>query len=279
MMSRHQMTAPLSAIEWRMPIDPESYDRSPLTEKERWALQQCTIKGQKHAASRNARTARKLLARFHQPIADVFYLRHHKQSAGMYATLTKVCLVMHREMHRHGKMFWNWSPDEWLDTLCADSVQFDAKHGIFQGIRMTIMDAAYLLGGVTDLRAAGIRGEITETADVYFGHELMMEQCKRVHDVLKGKGYGGGEQSIQQIKRGLSMLFVLQRSPYLEDISEALIAEVRLEGHVMRQAMVRITKCLQHLGILSSKKGVDAVSHYAYINSDGMVLITVVQSS
>lgn len=187
MTSSHQVTASSSRIVWQMSIDPESYDRSPLTEKERWALKQTTIRGKKHAPSPYARTALKVLARFDQPIADVFYLRHHNQSNATKRRLSKIYLVMHREMHRHGKMFWNWSPNEWLDTLCSDSKQFEKKHGNLRAMRMSIMDAAYLLGGVTDLRAVGIRQEIAESADVYFGHGLMMEQCKKCLMCSKGK--------------------------------------------------------------------------------------------
>src|SRR2546430_17467373 len=116
MTSRHQMTTSSSTTEWRGPVHLENYDRSPLTKKERRALERCTIKGGKPGPVRGTRTARKLLARFDRAIADVYYLRHRCQSKANAAMLTKVRLIMHREMHRHGKMFWDWCPDEWLAT-------------------------------------------------------------------------------------------------------------------------------------------------------------------
>jgi hypothetical protein len=55
---------------------------------------------------------------------------------------------MRGEMHRHGKMFWDWSAQEWIDTLCPTPALFDAKYGRRLCAHMTVMDAAYLLGAL-----------------------------------------------------------------------------------------------------------------------------------
>ena len=97
--------------------------------------------------------------------------------------------MMHREMYRHGKMFWDWSADEWMDTLCPTAAVFDATYGRMTGCRITIMDAAYLLAGISDLRPVEFVLHVAEAANIYFGADLMTQQCKRLLDALVGKGY------------------------------------------------------------------------------------------
>jgi hypothetical protein len=50
---------------------------------------------------------------------------------------------------------------------------------------LEVMDAAYLLGNVSDLRSVGIGRNAVSTAAVYFGRELLTQQCTRMFDLLK----------------------------------------------------------------------------------------------
>jgi integrase len=246
-----KVVAPRSEMTWSMPVHAENYDRSPLTEEECWALAQRTVRGREHHSSNESRTARRLLARFSQPIEDVFWLRHAGQGQGVMVIRRKVRLILHREMYQRGKMFWEWSPDEWLETICPNSMLFHEKYGSMPGCRMSIMDMAYLFGGVTDLRLLGMRKEMTETAWAYFGRNLVNEQCERVYDALQKKGYEVNAVNVLSLRQGLCTLFVLSRSPYLEDISEELVEEVSASSDHMHKAMVRVTVGLQHLGVFS----------------------------
>ena len=124
---------------------------------------------------------------------------------------------------------------------------------------MSIMDMAYLFGGITDLRMLGMQMEMVETAWVYFGSDIVSEQCQRIYAALQRKGYEVGETNVLPLRQGLCTLFVLNRSPYLEDLSEELVAEVGASGSHMHHAMGRVTVGLQHLGIFSPRveKSVD----------------------
>src|SRR5438876_6592617 len=107
------------AMKWRMPIVPEDYDRSPLTDAERWALEHLghasiSARGAMNTASRESFAARSALARLDQPLDDIFRLRHQDRTQ---ERMRSVHFVMHREMYRREKMFWDWSVDEWMDTL------------------------------------------------------------------------------------------------------------------------------------------------------------------
>lgn len=230
-----------------MPIVPDDYDRSPLTGEERWALELSLACSYKHPGSREAVTVRRILTRFNQPIADVFRLRHQGRSA---QSVGEVQHLMQREMQRHGKMFWDWTFAEWMDTLCSDHLLFRAKHGKTDCAHMTIMDLAYLLGGVTDLRPFGIGSQITEAAQTYFGRELVTQQYERILAPLVKLGYRDGKGNRKDIRQYLSLLFVLNRSPYLEDITEDFLTAVGEEGRHMREASAKVTISLRYLNIL-----------------------------
>lgn len=247
MTSSSQTVTRQSVMEWHMPIVPDSYNRSSLTGEELWALERYCQLNSRNGRYQEAIIARKLLTRFFQPLTDVFRLRHKERSA-MY--IGDVHRIMMREMYRRGTTFWSWSEMEWVDTLCSTPSLFSSKHGKKSCVHMAIMDTAYLLGGMTDLRAVGIGFHISEAARAYFGTNLMFEQWKRVLNTLVEKGYGQGKTTAGKLRQCLSMACVLNRSPYLEDISEALLISAGEESTGMRQAGQRIALVLRHLKFL-----------------------------
>jgi hypothetical protein len=135
---------------------------------------------------------------------------------------------------------------------------------------MSIMDMAYLFGGMTDLRILGMQVEMVETARVYFGARIVGEQCERVYNALQGKGYEVSETNVLSLRQGLCTLFVLNRSPYLEDLSEEQVTEVRASSTHMHKAMVRVTVGLQHLGIFSPRAEKEADLLDPPFEGDGM---------
>src|SRR6266566_2426429 len=237
---------------WQMPITPDDYDRSPLSSEEHQAIEHMKnvsscVHGVFNPSSRESRAAKSVLTRLSQPFTDIFHLRYQGR---MEARCTGVHLMMYREMARHGKMFWNWSPNEWTETLCPQARVFATQHGLGASGRNVIMDAAYLLVGISDLRLVGHEWFIIEAANTYFGTELIAQQCKKVIDALSGKGYQESPENVHQLRQYLCMLFVLNRSPYLEDLSEACLASMASGGKTKRKTQGKITLGLQHLGIL-----------------------------
>src|SRR2546421_13067078 len=115
------------------------------------------------------------------------------------------------------------------------SAVFASRYGLMECGRNIIMDAAYLLAGISDLRLVGHEWFIIEAANTYFGTELIAEQCKKVVDALSGKGYQESPENVHQLWRSLCMLFVLNRSPYLEDLSEAFLVSMTSGGKTKRK--------------------------------------------
>jgi len=234
-----------------MPIVPEHYDRRPPTYEEWQALEhlsKCHMHGIHDPRSKVSHAARRIFARFDEPITDVFRLRHQGYSEEM---IREVQRVMHCEMLHRRKIFWDWSQQEWLDTLCPTWAIFRTKYAVRNSsIRTSVLDDAYLLGEVTDLCSVGIGLQISEAAKAYFGAELLREQSERVMKALVGKGYADGEHNVRLLQQCLSMLFVFNRSPYLEDIAEDLLASVAAESRRLRRMCQRITLSLQQLHLL-----------------------------
>jgi integrase len=268
-MNNDQQMAFLPAVtQWRMPIVPEHYDRRPLTAEERQTLdflKNRQAHGGPDPRSKEARTARSTLDRLNQPVVDVFRLRHQGNSEEM---LRDLHYLIWREMLRRGTTFWQWSAQEWLDILCPTWAIFSATHGVRYGIiRTSILDDAYLLGGVSDLRSVGIGLQISAAAKTYFGAELLAHQSEQVMNVLEGKGYANGEHNVRMLQQCLSMLFILNRSPYLEALSEPLLAEVAGEGRHMRHMCQRIAIGLHQLQILQPPMRKTSAASHAFEGS------------
>ncbi len=247
---------------WKMPIVPEQYDRSPLTAEERWALERSLRVDRPRANSHEARAMRRILTRFDVPVVDVYYLRHrgYRTSIGEHTVAQN---LMRQEMHRHGKMFWEWSTQEWMETLCPTTAAFKAKHRVSY-VRTTVMDLAYLFGNVTDLRAADIKTHATLAAKTYFGAEALAKPGQIVIEVLARKGFSDHHETVKSLRQCLYILFILNRSPYLEDIAVASFDVVAAYDVEMRHACGKIHMALQHLGIFpqSPKKAPPPRKHF-----------------
>lgn len=253
MLSSRQATPRESERIWRMPIAPEDYDRSPLTDEERRALEIYATVQRHNNGSKEFIAARKGLTRLDRPVADIYRLRHNGSSSSV---LKDVQCLLRREMHRRQKMYWDWSSAEWVDLLCPNSAVFRKKYRENGVVRVTIMDMAYLLGTMNDLQSVGMRDNATSSANVYFGSELVRQQGTRIFDILKGKGYSDGESCARQLLHNLSMLFILNRSPFLEDIHAELLA-AQIEGSEAshkRRAYGRIWIALEELNHLPSRQ-------------------------
>jgi len=253
-----------------MPVVPEQYDRGPLTQEEYRALELLAKDILKPPRTKETDHARRLLARFNRPIADVFFLRH--QGLPPYE-VSETSQILRREMYHRHTSFWEWSLQEWVEILCPTAAQFHAKQGKRQRYRTTLMDVAYLLGGITDLRLAGIGYEATPAANCYFGAELVAGQCQRVLDTLVGSkqlGYKAGKVAYAKIRLYVSTVFLLQRSPLLEDITEKVLVEATEGGPDMHWARTKVTIALHRLNLLPAPPEEQAKRSKKLADSAGM---------
>ena len=150
-----------------------------------------------------------------------------------------------------------------MDTVCPTTDAFTAKHRVTY-VRTTVVDLAYLFGGVTDLRAADIKTHATLAAKTYFGAEYLDQQSQVVVEVLAKKGFSDRNEAVKTLRQCLSILFILNRSPYLEDITVESFDAVSEYDVEMRHACGKIHMALQHMSILpqSPKKAPPPRKHF-----------------
>src|SRR5262249_21973626 len=120
-----------------------------------------------------------LLIRFQQPIFEVVALR--SRDLRRYRAFR---CFLYEEMLRRKTTFWEWSEQEWLETLGI----MQANRNKYRALSMhaSLIDIAYLLGGVSDLRAEGARRNVTEMARRIFGDEVVEQEYQRIMTLLIG---------------------------------------------------------------------------------------------
>ncbi len=202
-----------------MPIVSESYDRSPLTSEELAALALASRLGSKARGLTGLDYAKAELQRLQTPLYDVIALRSRDVHR-----CRRIRRVLYCEMAQRGTAFWEWSQDAWIELICPTFQDYARKHGT-NGARPALMDMAYLLGDISDLRAVGQHRESTTMARYIFGEKIIEQEYKRMTEVLvgpKGRGYRSG-QYMQALRQSLCTVFLLNRSPYLEDLTEEIL--------------------------------------------------------
>lgn len=231
---------------------PEHYDRSPLMAQEREALAIACRLGVKAKGLTGLKAAKAVLHRFEVPLFAVIALR--SQDVRRYCMLRN---ILYGEMLHRGTTFWQWPSDVWIDLLCSGAEDRWKQYRPL-GIHAVLMDLAYLLGGVSDLRAVDQKRNRTAMAEAIFGTDVIAQAFHQITQVLVGKsgrGYSDDYRSIQPLKHDLCTLFLLNRSPSLGDLSPAVFEAAGTPPHALNAAHLgRIKTALWVLGILKPQE-------------------------
>jgi integrase len=232
-------------VVWTMPIVPETYERSPLTDQEKEALR-------RYLPARIASVERaaccQTLHRLIQPVKDLWKLRHPTDRENR--SYSSVIVFLIREMDTRQAAFWQWSMDDWVEVL---SVMPHRKPSYFTS-RPTLIDLAYLLCGFDRLYAIG-RLDWLPMAQGIFGGEVVDAQIQRLSTYLQGtEGYGYSSKRAATVRwqPAVSTVMLSCRSPYFEGLTyERLQAIAALQDPCLASLIRR--KCvlaLERMGIL-----------------------------
>lgn len=239
---------------WLTPIPPENYEQGPLSHEEYSALTYLVTQKPLYQNT-TTRRAQETLYRLERPLEDVAERRH---LGSPRESINQVKAIMRYEMYQRRKTFWEWSEEEWLEIICPTVSLFRTKYSetkqITRSPRLSIIDVAYLLGGITDLWTFGMSHYATDAACSYFGRAYVTQRTQFLFDALAGLGYGQGTTVVEKMQRCLSILFLMNRRPYLEDISEELLAQVGSKSSEMWQQCRKIRIGLEQLGYLPPER-------------------------
>jgi hypothetical protein len=133
-----------------------------------------------------------------------------------------------RQMHRHSKTFWEFSEEEWTETVAL------SKHAT----KRCAFVVGYLLGGISGARLLTLDHKPTVTARKALGEEAVEEALSWLRRATEGWGYerrGGG---LERLEAALCRALLLRGSPRPQEVNDEAI-EVLLEGS--RSAQLRKT--------------------------------------
>jgi hypothetical protein len=267
-----QQTIPARPV-WRMPIRPERYDRSPLSDVERTALA-VLVNGDAPLNSSARRKGEATLGRLIRPLHEVYALRRVDASTRPQATR-----VMLGQMHRRSRSFWQWSAQEWCDVVDVTAESFEAANGLpprREGLRPHVLDVAYLLCGFEQFGPIWTATAFYPMARVVFGADVLEAQIARLDAVLADNGYSTGLVSVKQRHQAMALVLLLNRSPWLDDLSWAALdrAASRATAHAASIILGRIAKALVLLGIIAPADDSATLSSSASCSSTSVPIRT-----
>jgi integrase len=232
---------PQESSDWTPPFDFSAFDRSPLTSEEHQVLQRrmTTMHGLK-LSNRPAEIA--WLRRFKMPI-EVFLGRTTDKRMMIKAVTRAICLGM----VKRGHSYWEWSPEEWAETVNTA----DAETKIAGVISYTL---AFAIAGC-GFREMHLVTRLTPprcVANAAFGKEEV--DASRLRLQLAAYDLGYSHETAEQVwPNCLTRLMLRVGSPRLEDIRPHHLEAFRIDVADMPSARSYVTglsKTLYSIGII-----------------------------
>jgi integrase len=222
------------AERWQWPIDLSRYDRTPML----YAEEVRALAERRRAIAvcypNRVRVWNVLLRRLTTPLHDALCV-------GNIPVVPRQAMVswMVREMEQHGTTFWMWTTQEWIDVI--DNIS-DAS------LRQRLLLMSYLLCGFRDFHALKTRPKLWMLAHAVFGSAWLEPAIQRVTAQLEAWGYC----DTHTMYRALMYILLINRSPYLEDLSVDILLTIR-ERHLpkaLQYTVGTLSRVLVNFGIL-----------------------------
>ena len=233
---------------WVSPVAHRQFDRSP----ELTAIERATI-GELLESSRfwgdggpaeveqRVRILHRLRIPLREALAGVEGERRHKEEA--IATFLRLCGQM-------GRAYWGWSQETWHRVLTTDVATLLAPHRFpaSANVSQYVLVVAYLLDCLVDINALSNLRALYLARKV-FGRQLLEPPLRAVREVVAKWGYA--ETGQKSLLTTLCQVFLLNRSPYLEDLTAERLDQFRQGwSRGRRGRLFRLRRALVGMGIL-----------------------------
>ncbi|WP_067469976.1 hypothetical protein [Actinomadura macra] len=128
----------------------------------------------------------------------------------------------------HGQTFWSWTDQEWVFLLGRDHAEFRRHAPAWAGdeVRPYLAAHAYLLGSFTGFDRLGNFQRLTLARRI-FGRDRLSSEISRARVVLAEWGYRLGNDDDKLLPMVACRLFLLNRSPHLDDLETELFDRAR----------------------------------------------------
>jgi integrase len=127
-----------------------------------------------------------------------------------------------------GRTFWAWTDEDWVFLLGRDQAEFRRHAPAWAGdeVRPYLAAHAYLLGSFTGFDQLGNFQRLTLARQI-FGRDRLGSEIGRARAVLAEWGYRLGDNDDKLLPMVACRLFLLNRSPHLDDLTTELFNRVR----------------------------------------------------
>lgn len=208
------------------------YDRSPLAPEERAALEYVAGCRGGGRLVRNYAALERLV----RPLREAATFTSARSVT--YHNLRK---QLFRQMHRRSKTFWEFSEEEWTETITL------SKHGT----KRCALVVGYLLGGISGSRLLELDHKPTVTARKALGEEAVEAAVSWLSRATEGWGYerrGGG---LEHLEAALCRALLLRGSPRPEEVNDETIGVLLGSGRSaqLRKSVRLLSRVLYAMGV------------------------------
>ncbi len=170
----------------------------------------------------------RVLARLVDPLDAARLALHHGDNvrhrrAGLHAVglVLEHCSVI-------GRSYWAWTCEEWAEFLGASAEAFLAERSLptETTVRPFAVTLAYLLGGFDRFERLGTFNRL-HLAGLVFGADTVESSIAQVGQKLDAWGYRIPGLAKHRLRGVLSQAFLVNRSPFLGDLSTDAFARLR----------------------------------------------------
>ena len=211
---------------WSGWLDLSRYDRqSTLTPDELQAIRDFACE-RKHAPVFSMQNELKpvapdsVLYRLFQPLYDV-WTGVGTASQESRDALTVLC----REMAARQSAYWAWTDADWCEILGFTQRTFRERYAKNRNCRRVMLLISYLLCGFTDVRIVSVC-RLVPFADDVFGRDVVQPVITTICEELQAWGYSP-TRTTQLFPHVVALLLIVNRSPYLEDLTTEIVTQVR----------------------------------------------------
>lgn len=236
---------------WPWPVDVRAYDRQPdLTGDERRALEAVTLR---YAGWPHAQPALRTLERVIRPLYDTL-----ERGGGHHWVHHVTVRLVLAEVYRRGRLYWQWTAQEWVETIGVTAAAHHRRHADVTHGRPTrhhVVILAYLLGSIRDLSpffAYRSLQWVALASDV-FGRAMVEAATTTVYEVARGWGYRPSARP--DIRLAVSIALLDNRSPALTDLSVERLDALRRQraaSVTLTENMEVVSRALAHLGLIAA---------------------------
>lgn len=227
---------------WSSPLAGNHYDRMPLVlASEQRAIYELGLANlrrrrgyDRHAPQWNV--IGRLLAPL-DAISSSFSIAPRTQHH-LYRGLNDAVAVLLLRCAQTGRSYWSWTSQEWRDLLgdSHDAFRRSVPAWAEGAVRPFLCAHAFLLGNFDAFHRLGYFGRRTLAARL-FGEAHVDAEIDRIRRVLAGWGYRCGRRDDSTIPAVASQMFLIARSPHLEDLDTALFDRVRAGSYLTEDGL------------------------------------------